>query len=122
LAVSSGRANAHERPAAPAEEQPQPSFDDCLLVSERRMRGFRDPERTQSFLLTFARFRSTSRSSDIYCGLRSVANNSPNALLHGIASPNSPIIRLLHSKSPSAFATIASVCVKLTKPSSVVSS
>jgi len=38
---------------------------------------------------------STSRSSDIYCALRSIANNSANALPSGIALLSLPKIRPL---------------------------
>jgi len=40
---------------------------------ERRMRGFRDPKRTQNFSRASGRFGDTSRSSGICCTLHSFA-------------------------------------------------
>jgi putative transposase len=61
---------------------------------ERRMRGFRDPERTQAFLSSFGPIRQhfALKRSLIRASLRR-KNNSANALPHCIVSPSLPKIR-----------------------------
>src|ERR1700692_1233814 len=60
---------------------------------ERRMRGFRDPKRTQKFLSCVGPISNTSRSSGICCALHSIANSSRRDSLPGANSPKSPEIR-----------------------------
>jgi putative transposase len=63
-------------------------------------RGFRNPERTRAFLLSFGPISGNiSRSSAVCCALHSIANNSQPGSLHGANSPNSPKIRRPFSDS-----------------------
>lgn len=67
---------------------------------ERRMRGFRRPERTQAFLSSFDPIpANTLRSSVICCAHRSTASNWLRVLMHGAFSQASPKIRLQPSES-----------------------
>ena len=55
---------------------------------ERRMRGFRDPKRTQAFLLELrTRSGNTSRLSGICCALHCIANSLQQGSLRGANSP-----------------------------------
>jgi putative transposase len=62
---------------------------------ERRMRGFRDPERTRLSYRASVRSGSTSRSSDICYAPRAIENSSPHASPLGIVSLRPPKIRPL---------------------------
>jgi putative transposase len=61
---------------------------------ERRMRGFRDPKRTQNFSRASGRFGNNSRSNGICCALHSIANSSLPGSSLGANSLRLPKIRL----------------------------
>ncbi|CAB3739621.1 hypothetical protein LMG27174_06571 [Paraburkholderia rhynchosiae] len=60
---------------------------------ERRMRGFRLPERTQSSCHASVRSASTLRSSVICCAPRTIANSSPHDSKRGVSSLALPNVR-----------------------------
>ena len=60
---------------------------------ERRMRGFRDPERTQVFLSSFGPIRQHFALKRHLLRVHSIANSSPHASPPGIVSPRRPKIR-----------------------------
>jgi putative transposase len=62
---------------------------------ERRMRGFRDRERTQAFLSSFGPIRQHFALKQHCCAPRYIENSSPHALPPGTALLNWPKIRLL---------------------------
>ena len=94
----------------PAENSHQPTRE-----RERRMRGFRDPKRTQAFLSCFG-FGNTSRSSAICCALHCIANSLQQGLLPGANSPNSPKIRRLLSERSSPLPAFRLTLSNLTMP------
>jgi hypothetical protein len=59
-----------------------------MCKRERRMHGFRVAELTQAFSSSFESIQQGKRRAR-----RSTANNSVNALPHGIVSPSLPKIR-----------------------------
>ena len=63
-----------------------------------------------------ARSGNISRSSGICCALRSTANNSQRASLHGANSPKSPKIRALLSDHSSLLTSYRLTLDKLTMP------
>jgi putative transposase len=75
-----------------AENRHQPTRE-----RERRMRGFRDPKRTQKFLSCFGPIRQHFALKRHLLRASSIANNSQSSLLHGANSQNSPEIRRLFS-------------------------
>jgi len=67
-----------------------------------------------------ARSGNISRSSGICCALRSTANNSQRASLHGANSPKSPKIRALLSDHSSLLTSYRLTLDKFTMPAKVV--
>jgi hypothetical protein len=84
---------------------------------ERRMRGFRDPKRTQKFLSCFGRSSNISRLSAIYYAPHSIANNSRQGSSPGAHSPTSPKTRPTLSEACASLPSFWRRCDKLTKPS-----
>jgi hypothetical protein len=64
-----------------------------MCERERRMHGFRVPELTQAFSSSFESIQQQFSLKRHLRARRSTANNSVNALPHGIVSPSLPKIR-----------------------------
>jgi hypothetical protein len=73
---------------------------------ERRMRGFRVPERTQAFLSSFGPIRQHFALRHLL-RVSLYRNNSANALPHGVVSPSLAKIRLVFEEK-SVYRTTAS--------------
>jgi hypothetical protein len=83
---------------------------------ERRMRGFRDPKRTQKFLSCFGPIGQHFALKRHLLRVAIPQNSSLSALPHGMFSPNSPKIR--HpSQQTNVFGSIVSSTVYVTTPS-----
>src|ERR1700730_3095777 len=80
------KASARLNNRAENSHQPTPERERRILQGDflRGVRGFRLPERTQAFLSSLGPIHSTSRSSDICYGLRSIANNSSHGSMRGV--------------------------------------
>ena len=80
------KASARVNNRAENSHQPTPERERRILQGDflRGVRGFRLPERTQAFLSSLGPIHSTSRSSDICYGLRSIANNSSHGSMRGV--------------------------------------
>jgi hypothetical protein len=94
-----------------AENKQQPTRE-----RERRMRGFRDPKRTQKFLSCFGPIRQHFALKRICGALHSIANSSRRDSLPGANSPKSPKIRPTRSEGRFFLPSFRLSLDKLTEP------